>query len=170
LSLALFPATALCSLPTRTRRLMRSSILTYDGYRNDTVSRDPFIGPYTLTSPNSNLYYVAVVSGGRFGVRNLSSPYQSDTPFEVTGGTTGLSSYTLNISLSPAAAAPAARAWHDGADGSWHRRACRQSSPQKEQRRSFSGHRLSHYRPIRRKPKRVTQLPGRATLFAVCFI
>jgi len=106
LSLALFSGDRTLLASNADAPLDPGSILTFDSYSNTTASRDPFIGDYTVTNPNSNLYYAAVVSGGRFGVRNLSSPYQSDTPFEVTGGTTGLSSYTLNISLSPAATAP----------------------------------------------------------------
>ncbi len=106
LSLALFSGDRSLLAFNMDAPLDPGSVLTYDGYRNDTASRDPFIGPYTLTSPNSNLYYVAVVSGGRFGVRNLSSPFQSDAPFDVTGGTTRISGYTLQLSLGPAPTAP----------------------------------------------------------------
>ncbi len=105
LSLALFSGDRTLLASNADAPLDPGSILTNDS-RFGIASRDPFIGPYTLTSPNSSLYYVAVVSGGRFGVRNLSSPFQSDAPFDVTGGTTNISGYTLQLSLGAAPTAP----------------------------------------------------------------
>ena len=129
------------------------SILTTDS-RFGTASRDPFIGDYTLTypdtnfmgtpinspaDPNRNTYYVAVMAGGRFGTTPaFSASAQNATlsaltrPDGLDGGTAvnysslgydvrsngatgtpqfnigrvGVSSYTLQVSLSPAATAP----------------------------------------------------------------
>lgn len=85
------------------------STLTYDGYLVSNVNKDAFIGDYTLTYPNSNLYgtpinsqadpkrntyYVAVSAGGRFGTTPFFSASGQNATFSALTRPDGLNGGT----------------------------------------------------------------------------
>jgi len=112
LSLALYSGNGALLAYNENSPLDPGSILTFDGYNNTTASRDPFIGDYKLTYPNSNLYgttpinspldpnrntyYVAVLAGGRFGVTPITNGVASLSPLTRPDGESGGTAYNYS--------------------------------------------------------------------------
>ena len=89
------------------------SVLTFDGLNNNTISRDPFIGDYNLTYPNSNVrgtpvnssldpnrntYYIAVFEGGRFAPTptGLNNSGATTSPLTRLDGLSGGTAYNYS--------------------------------------------------------------------------